>query len=41
MGEMVRARIADGMVRIRHGVHEVAVDPICVGQRIGWLILTL
>jgi hypothetical protein len=34
MGEMVRAAIADGMVRIHHGGHEVAVNPICVGQRI-------
>jgi hypothetical protein len=33
MGEMVRATIADGIVRIHHGVHEVAIDPICVGQR--------
>jgi hypothetical protein len=33
IGEMVRATIADGMVRIHHGIHEVAIHPICVGRR--------
>jgi hypothetical protein len=33
IGEIVRAIIADGMVRIHHGIHEVAVHPICAGRR--------
>jgi transposase len=33
IGETVRATIADGMVRINHGIHEVAVHPICAGRR--------
>jgi len=33
IGETVRATIADGMVRINHGIHEVAVHPICIGRR--------
>ncbi|MGY4353044.1 transposase [Bradyrhizobium sp. GM7.3] len=32
IGETVRATIADGVVRIHHGIHEVAVHPICVGR---------
>ena len=33
IGETVRATIADGVVRIHHGIHEVAAHPICVGRR--------
>jgi hypothetical protein len=33
IGEMVRATVADGMVRIHYGLHEVAVHPICAGRR--------
>ncbi|WP_370987193.1 IS21 family transposase [Bradyrhizobium sp. DN5] len=33
IGEMVRATIADGMVRIHHGIHEIAVHPTCVDRR--------
>lgn len=33
IGEMVRATIMDGTVRIHHGIHEVAVHPVCAGQR--------
>lgn len=33
IGEMVRTTIADGMVRIHHEIHEVAVHPTCVGRR--------
>ena len=33
IGEMVRVMIADGLVRIHHGIHEVAVHPICAGRR--------
>lgn len=33
IGETVRATIADGMVRINHGIHEVTVHPICIGRR--------
>jgi transposase len=33
IGETVRATISDGMVRIYHGVHEVAVHPMCDGRR--------
>jgi hypothetical protein len=33
IGEMVRATIMDGTVRIHHGLHEVAVHPICAGRR--------
>jgi hypothetical protein len=29
----VRATIADGMVRIHYGIHELAVHPICIGRR--------
>jgi Mu transposase-like protein len=31
--ETVRATITDGVVRIYHGIHEVAVHPICSGRR--------
>ena len=33
IGETVRATITDGVVRIYHGIHEVAVHPICSGRR--------
>jgi transposase len=33
IGEMVRATVADGTVRIHYGFHEVAVHPICAGRR--------
>jgi len=33
IGETVRATITDGVVRIHHGIHEVAVHPICSGRR--------
>jgi hypothetical protein len=33
IGETVRATITDGVVRIYHGLHEVAVHPICSGRR--------
>ncbi len=33
IGEMVRATITDGMVRIHYGIHEVAIHPICTGRR--------
>jgi transposase len=33
IGEMVRATIIDGIVHIHHGLHEVAVHPICAGRR--------
>jgi transposase len=33
IGEMVRATVADGTVRIHYGLHEVAVHPICAGRR--------
>jgi hypothetical protein len=33
IGEMVRATIMDGTVRIYHGPHQVAVHPICAGCR--------
>jgi hypothetical protein len=33
IGETVRATVVDGIVRIHHGTHEVAVHPVCVGRR--------
>ena len=33
IGETVRATITDGVVRIYHGIHEVAVHLICSGRR--------
>jgi len=33
IGETVRIMIADGMVRVHHGIHEVAVHAVCVGRR--------
>jgi hypothetical protein len=33
IGEMVRATIVDGIVRIHHGTHEVAVHPVCPSRR--------
>lgn len=33
LGETVRITIMDGMVRIYHGMHAVAVHPFCTGRR--------
>lgn len=33
IGETVRTLIVDGMVRVYHGIHEVAVHPVCAGRR--------
>jgi Mu transposase, C-terminal domain len=33
IGEMVRVTIMDGTVRIHHGLHEVAIHPICASRR--------
>jgi len=33
IGETVRATIGDGVVRIHHGSHEIAVHPVCGGRR--------
>jgi transposase len=33
IGETVRATITDGMVRVHHGIHEVAVHPVGAGRR--------
>jgi transposase len=33
IGETVRIMIVDGMVRVHHGIHEVAVHAVCAGHR--------
>jgi hypothetical protein len=33
IGETVRTTIVDGMVRVHHGIHEVAVHAVCAGRR--------
>jgi hypothetical protein len=33
IGEKVRVTIMDGTVRIHHGLHEVAIHPICASRR--------
>src|SRR5262249_37311497 len=33
IGETVRIMIVDGMVRVHHGIHEVAVHAVCAGRR--------
>ena len=33
IGETVRTIIVDGMVRVHHGIHEVAVHAVCAGRR--------